>query len=90
MKHLFKTFDKYLPKSNYNNEPIMFLNNKDEIIYVYSFDRKKEVVLTSDMYKEHFKYMSLYEIYYDDWNIIKKTEIDKILFPNFDLDDLLF
>lgn len=55
MKYLFKVFDKYLPKGNYDNEPIMFLSNESEVIYVYSFDRKKCVKLTFDMFKEHFK-----------------------------------
>ena len=32
MKYLFKVFDKYLPKGNYDNEPIMFLSNESEVI----------------------------------------------------------
>lgn len=90
MKYLFKVFDKYLPKGNYDNEPIMFLSNESEVIYVYSFDRKKCVILTSDMFKEHFKYISLYEIYNDDWKIIHKNEIKKILFSNVNYDELPF
>ena len=31
------------------------------------------------MFKEHFKYISLYEIYYDDWKIIHKNEIENLL-----------
>ena len=46
MKWLYKEFDKYLPRCNYNKEPILYLTNGMGIIFVYSFDRKKEVVLT--------------------------------------------
>ena len=42
------------------------------------------------MFKEHFKYISLYEIYYDDWKIIHKNEIEKILFSNVNYDELPF
>ena len=49
MKWLYKEFNKYLPRANYNRNPVLYLTNGREILYVYSFDRKKEVVLTSDV-----------------------------------------
>lgn len=41
MKWLYKEFDKYLPRCNYNKEPILYLTNGMGIIFIYSFDRKK-------------------------------------------------
>lgn len=43
MKWLYKQFDRYLPRDNYNREPILYLTNGFTIIYVYSFDRKKRL-----------------------------------------------
>ena len=90
MKWLYKQFDKYLPRNNYNNEPILYLTNDMAIIYVYSFDRKKEVVLTSKEWTGEFKYMSLYEILHENWRIIHKNDLYKILGTYPDSNELPF
>ncbi|MGM9970380.1 MAG: hypothetical protein ACI35S_08300 [Anaeroplasma sp.] len=35
--------DRYLPRANYNNDPILYITNGMTYIYVYSFDRKKRL-----------------------------------------------
>ena len=79
MKWLYKEFNKYLPRVNYNRNPVLYLTNGRWILYVYSFDRKKEVVLTSDEWTGKFRYMSLFEILHDEWRIIHKNDLDKII-----------
>lgn len=90
MKSLYKTFDRYLPKDNYNREPILYLSNNLTVIFVYSFDRKKEVVLTSDNNQCNFRYMSLFEIFHLNWHIIHKDDIYKNLFVDFNSKELPF
>lgn len=79
MKWLYKQFDRYLPRDNYNREPILYLTNGFAIIYVYSFDRKKEVVLTSKEWNNEYRYMSLYEILHEDFRLIHKNDLGEIL-----------
>ena len=79
MKWLYKEFNKYLPRVNQNRNPVLYLTNGRGILYVYSFDRKKEVVLTSDEWTGKFRYMSLFEILHDEWRIIHKNDLGKII-----------
>ncbi len=90
MKWLYKEFDKYLPRCNYNKEPILYLTNGIGIIFVYSFDRKKEVVLTSKEWTGECRYMSLYEILHENWRIVHKNDLNEILGIYSDSKDLPF
>lgn len=90
MRYLYKIFDKYLPKANYNNEPIIFMLNNDKIIYVYLFDRKRKSILISDMYKENYKYKSINDINLNDWKIIHQDDLNKLLFPYLNYNELPF
>lgn len=90
MKWLYKQFDRYLPRDNYNREPILYLTNGFTIIYVYSFDRKKEVVLTSEKWNDEYRYMSLYEILHEDLRLIHKNDLGDILNVYFDPNELPF
>lgn len=90
MKWLYKKFDKYLPRANYNKNPILYLTNGRGILYVYSFDRKKEVVLTSDEWTGKFRYISLFEILHDEWRLIHKNDLGNILNVYSDPNDFPF
>lgn len=90
MRSLYRIFDRYLPRDNYNQEPILYLTNGTYVIYAYSFDRKKEVVLTSDIDKRNFRYMSIFEIFQMAWKIIHLDDVKRILNNDFDYNELLF
>ena len=81
MKPEYKFFKRYLPvnfSSRYSGNPIIYIKNyyKEEIYSVYSFDPIKNVLLVSDINKEIFRYMSLYEFEEDGWKIITDYEYD--------------
>lgn len=90
MKYLYKKFNLYLPRLNYNLDPMLYITNSYTIRNVYNFDRKKKVVLTSDYNKKDYRYMSLFEILYDNWVIIHKDDLDTILYPYSDESKLPF
>ena len=61
---------------------VLFLTLTKEIKYLYSFDQIKKVAYTSDIYYQEYDYMSIFEIYYDGWEIIDKEKAYNILIPS--------
>lgn len=85
MKSLYNQLKAYLPYKHIHNElrPILTLQSKDEILYVYSFDSKKKVAYISDTHFENKRYISLFELNFREFKIL---EFDKYYYSSFNLD----
>ena len=84
MKRLFNKLSNYLPQKHLNDPscPILYISDGEKIRFLYSFDRIKKVAYTSDAYYQEYDYMSIFEIYYEGWEIISKEKAYNILIPS--------
>ena len=82
-RQLFHKLSFYLPKKHVKNttNPILYLTDGKEIKYLYSFDQIKKVAYTSDIYYQEYDYMSIFEIYYEGWEIVNQEKAYNILVP---------
>ena len=83
MKQLFHKLKDYLPQKHINNPsyPILCISDGKNIRFLYSFDHIKKVAYTSDAYFKEYDYMSIFEIYYDGWELINKDKVYNLLVP---------
>lgn len=84
MKQLFHKLKTYLPKNHFKNplSPILYITDGKNIRFLYSFDYIKNVAYTSDCYFQEYDYMSIFEIYYDDWEIIDREKVYDLISPD--------
>lgn len=72
MKVTYYKLFKYLPRKNFDKEPVLYLyDGCRDILFAYCFDSRKKVTLVSEDDKTNFRYMSLYEMMINEWEIIK-------------------
>lgn len=77
MKSLYNFFVKYLPKEHYElNKVLIMINPFKTVRYIYSFDRRKNVIYTTYEDKTGGKYMSLYELEKEGWKVIHKYQLE--------------
>lgn len=83
MKQLSRKLTDYLPRKHKYNNPvdILYLVRDDELRAIYSYDSIKTVAYTSDINQEEFNYMSLFEIFYDGWELTSKEKAFERLIP---------
>lgn len=84
MKQLSHNLVNYLPrKHNYQHEiiGILYILRDDEARILYSYDLNKEVAFTSNLNKDEFHYMSIFEIYYDGWELVSKEKALSSILP---------
>ena len=76
MKLLSHKLSEYLPKKHLYrpSNPILYMNDGENIRFLYSYDQIKKVAYTSDSSYQEYDYMSLYEIYCEGWEIIDKED----------------
>ena len=84
MRQLSHKLSYYLPKKHLHrpSNPILYISDGEKIRFLYSYDQIKKVAYTSDSYIEEYDYMSLFEIYYEGWEIIGKEKAYNILIPS--------
>ena len=56
MRSLYRIFDRYLPRDNYNQEPILYLTNGTYVIYAYSPPILIKETLGICLYLKYFKW----------------------------------
>lgn len=83
MKQLSRELTDYLPRKHKYNHPvdILYLVRSDELRAIYSYDSIKDVAYTSDIKKMEFHYMSLFEIFYDGWELTSKEKALNRMIP---------
>ena len=83
MKLLSHKLSEYLPKKHLYrpSNPILYMSDGKNLRFLYSYDQIKKVAYTSDIYIEEYDYMSIFEIYYDGWEIIDKEKVYNMLVP---------
>ena len=75
MRTLFNRLSKYLPEFNYNMTPLIYIRNDNyDIRVLYNIDRRKQVMYSSTISNTEYRYMSVYGIFYGNWEIISVEE----------------
>lgn len=81
MKYLSKKFSMILPKKSfYYDYPIIYAYNNSNVICLFSFDKRKQVILISDYDCFKYRYMSVYEF---------KNEHYHLIYNRFDVEQFL-
>lgn len=81
MKYLSKKLSTLLPKKSfYYDYPIIYAYNNNNVICLFSFDKRKQVILISDYDHFHYRYMSVYEF---------KNENYHFIYNRFDVEEFL-
>ncbi len=58
----------------------IYNKNKDILLAVYSYDKKKKVLFVSDYNNTKYRYMSLHEFIINNWKILTRNEYDEIVY----------
>ena len=81
MRYLSKRLRILLPIKNPNKVPIIYIQSGDEVRALFEYDKIKEVALLSaNLNKFDYRYMSLFEIKYDGWKIISNRDAEYKLY----------
>lgn len=76
MKTLYKSLRLSLPTLNPDRIPIMYIYNGERVRVLFLYDKIKEVALSAYLTEYDYRYMSVFEMYHDGWQIISKRDAE--------------
>ena len=75
MRTIFNKLCRYLPEFNYNMVPLIYIRNESlNIRVLYNIDKRKQVMYSSTISSTDYRYMSIYEMFNEGWEIISDDE----------------